>query len=143
MADFSWPSLFLIFFPSPPISSSPPQSLSFLSHIPAGRSVSCDVTGRVCVSPDALPYKDPICAGPTCKHTPSKNIHPVAPHSSLPVEERSLTPAPSNLLMKSWWLKGGDLPPSSSHPVSDGFSRTLHPCTSKQDHRIKVIIRNF
>lgn len=38
------PPLLLLFLPSH-LFSSPPQSLSFLSRIPAGRSVSCDVTG--------------------------------------------------------------------------------------------------
>lgn len=141
----------LLFLPSH-LFSSPPQSLSFPSHIPAGRSVSCDVIGRVCVcvcvSPDALPYKDPICAGATCKHTPSKNIHPVALHSSLPVEERSSTPADA----EGGGGAGGTLPPSSSLWESGPSQRciystrillkgTSHPWTSQQYHRIKVIVR--
>ena len=92
-------------FPPLPSLSSPPQSLSFLSNIPAGSSVSCDVMGWVCVCvflqmPSRT--KTPSVQAPhpnthththtyTHTHTHTKNIHPVAPHSSLPVSDQALS----------------------------------------------------
>ena len=76
-------------FPPLPSLSSPPQSLSFLSNIPAGSSVSCDVMGWVCVCV--------FLQMPSRTKTPSVQAPHPNTHTHTHTHTHTLTPKTSTL----------------------------------------------